>query len=769
MTTSSLELPIQGMTCAGCVSHVKSAIEKLDGVAQVSVSLPSEKAYITFDDELVEQDQIVDAIRQTGFEVFVDVSDDELAGSRQQEIMGKSRRLLVGVILTVPLFVLSMGRDFGLWGEWAHASWVNWLMFVLATPVQFYVGAEYYANGLRSLRAGFANMDVLVAMGSTVAYVFSVAVVVEQALGLNRLGGHVYFETSATIITLIFVGRLVEAKAQGRTTTALKKLMQMRALTASVVRDGEESRLPIDFVEQGDQVLVRPGERIPVDGLIIAGVSTVDESMITGESVPVEKAPGDRVSEATVNNQGLLTVQTTSVGKNSSLARIIRMVEQAQSSKAPIQHLADQISGIFVPIVIVVALTTFFVWLMVGAGFTEAMLRMVSVLIISCPCAMGLATPLAVTVGMGRGAERGILFRSSTALQRVQNVTHVVLDKTGTVTEGELSVTDVIAWDEDRNLADDSSAAVKELLFFAASAEKGSEHPVAKAILQEAETRGIETVQPLEFSAISGFGIRAEINEHNLLLGNRRLVANEGIAVAGIDSELKRLESEAKTAMCLAIDGRLRGLIAVADTVKPGSAVAIEQLQRTGLKVTLLTGDNRATAEAIADQVGIESVIAQVIPEQKSLAVKRLQSEGDVVAMVGDGINDAPALAQADIGLAIGTGTDIAIEAADIVLMRGDLTGVVDAISLSAATLRNIKQNLFWAFAYNVALIPIAAGVLANFSFVPPFLRRLHPIMAAFAMVASDLVIVVNALRLKRFQFPSSKRLQPPSDSGHSL
>ncbi len=763
MTKTTLELPIQGMTCASCVGHVQSAIEKLDGVDAVSVSLPAEKAYVSFDRELVNRDAIAEAVRATGFEVQESSDPDYLELAREQSIASKKFKLIVGIVLTVPLFVLSMGRDFSLWGPWAHADWVNWLMFALATPVQFYVGAGYYVSAWKSLKSGYANMDVLVAMGSTVAYVYSLAVLIGRALGNTDLGEHVYFETSATIITLIFVGRLIEAQAQGRTTTALKKLMGLRASTANVVRNGEELPLPIEQLQVNEMVLVRPGERIPVDGVIVDGLSSVDESMITGESLPVEKQIGDDVHEATVNNQGLLTVRATSVGQNSTLSRIIRLVEEAQSSKAPIQELADRISGVFVPVVMVIAAATFALWLISGAGFTEAMLRMVSVLIISCPCAMGLATPLAVTVGMGRGAEQGILFKSSASLQRVQDVTHVVLDKTGTVTKGELSVTDVVAWDPDHDQTHPDPNATDRILYYAASAEKGSEHPVATAMLEAALSRGLRLSQPTEFSAISGHGVRATVDECPVWLGNSRLMEREQIPLNSLLQEIEALQSQAKTTMWLAIDGRICGAIAMADTVKPGSAEAVEALHNQGLKVTLLTGDNQATAEAIAQQVGIDSVFAEVIPEQKSEIVRRLQSDGAVVAMVGDGINDAPALAQADAGIAIGTGTDIAMEAADITLMRGDLRGVVDAMNLSAATMRNIKQNLFWAFAYNVALIPIAAGVLAKVTFAPEFLRRLHPIMAAFAMVASDLVIVVNALRLKRFKFEGTREVRKRS------
>lgn len=741
----TIDLPITGMTCTSCASRLEGALCELTGVKDASVSFPSEKATLQFDSAVTSRDAVVDAVRATGFGVLeTDKASDTGAveAARQADFDRQYRKLLVGIVLTVPLFILSMGRDFGIWGPWSHASWVNWLMLALATPVQFYVGWGYYGGAYRSLRQGYANMDVLVAMGSTVAYVYSVVVLLDKTFGVGVWGEHVYFETSATIITLILLGKLVELKAKGRTNAAIRKLMGLRPTVASVLRDGAEMKVPVEDVHPGEQLLVRPGEKFAVDGVILSGDSTVDESMVTGESMPVDKGPGDDVIGATINGNGMLTIRATAVGSDSALAQIIRMVEKAQSGKAPIQQLADRISNVFVPVVVVVACVAFLVWWIAGAGFTPAMLRFIAVLLVSCPCAMGLATPLAVMVGMGRGAEKGILFKSSEALQQVQSLTTIVFDKTGTITLGQLVVTDVIPVD---------GVSEQEILSLAAAAEMGSEHPVAKAIVEHATQAGIEFERPENFQAIAGHGIEADVGSHRVLCGNRRLMDTHGIATDCLP-QVATLESEARTVMWLASDQRLLGAMAVADAIRPSAVDATRQLHTMGLKVMLLTGDNQVTAQAIATQIGVDDVQAEVLPAEKANKVLELQQQGETVAMVGDGINDAPALAQADVGIAIGTGTGVAIETADITLMQGDLHRVVDAIRLSRATMRNIKQNLFWAFAYNVALIPIAAGVLAPFPSVPHFLRQLHPIMAAFAMVASDLVIILNALRLKRFE-----------------
>jgi Cu+-exporting ATPase len=639
-----------------------------------------------------------------------------------------------------------MSRDLGLLGEWSHATWVNWLFFALATPVQFYVGWDYYVGAYKSLRNRSANMDVLVAMGSSAAYFYSVAVLIALTMGSTALGEHVYFETSATIITLIVLGKLLEARAKGRTSEAIKKLMGLRPKTARVLRDGVQKDIPIEEVVVGDTVIVRPGEKIPVDGRVIDGRSAVDESMITGESLPADKLIGDEVIGATINKQGLLTVEATRVGKETALAQIIKMVEQAQGSRAPLQRLVDQVAAYFVPFVIFVAALTFVVWIAVTGDFTTALIRMIAVLVIACPCAMGLATPTSIMVGVGKGAEYGILFKNSAALEQAHKITAVILDKTGTITRGELAVTDIVA-------SSQASLSGDELLRLAASAEQGSEHPLGEAIVRQAAELGLSLSIPAAFEAMSGFGIAADVDGHKVLLGNHRLMQQEQVTFNGLEPKAEQLQNEAKTAMWLSVDGQASALIAVADTIKDDSRAAIDQMHQLGLTVAMLTGDNAATARSIADEAGVDRVMAEVLPGEKADHVAQLQEEGYVVAMVGDGINDAPALAQADVGIAIGTGTDVAMEAADVTLMRGDLSSVPRAIELSKATMRNIKQNLGWAFGYNVALIPIAAGVLAPFEWAPDFLRQLNPILAAGAMAFSSISVVSNSLRLRRLNW----------------
>lgn len=743
---ASVDLHISGMHCVSCANSVEKALNGLSGVAGATVSFANEKASVSYDDRIIDYQALIDSISKSGFQAnrSEEMFDAEKI-ERTTEVHDKQKLLIVALALTIPLFLISMGRDFSLWGPWAHEPWVNWMMCGLATPVQFYVGRRFYVGAFRSLRAGATNMDVLVTLGTSVAYFYSVVVLIALSYQTIRWGEHVYFETSATIITLVLLGSYVESKAKRRTSAALKRLMSLRATEASILRDGVESKVPISRVLPGECVVVRPGEKIPVDGIVEKGDSTIDESMLTGESLPVDKTVGDRVTGSTINSHGLLHIRATSLGHDSALSQIIRMVEHAQSSKAPIQQLADQISNVFVPIVVFVACLAFVIWWSVGAGFTEAMLRLVAVLIISCPCAMGLATPLAVMVGMGRGAERGILFRSSEALQRLRSVEAIVLDKTGTLTKGQLQVTDIIIG-ENPEFNEDS------VLQLAASVEQGSEHPIADAIVREAKRRGIELDSPASFQAIAGHGVDALMNGQRVLLGSQRMMVRENCSLGPISAVVSALEANAKSTVWIAVDGKVAGAIAVSDTIKEDSRSAVKNLHALGLQVMLLTGDNHVTAAAIAREAGIDEVFAEVLPGEKAAKIRELQGHGSVVAMVGDGINDAPALAQADVGIAIGTGTDVAMEAADVTLMQGSLVNVSDAIALSKATIRNIKQNLFWAFGYNVGLIPIAAGILAPFSFVPVFLRKLHPIMAAFAMVASDLVIVVNALRLKRFR-----------------
>jgi len=655
-----------------------------------------------------------------------------------------------------------MSRDLGMLGAWSHDAWVNWFFLVLATPVQFYVAWDYYTGAYKSLRNGSANMDVLVAMGSSVAYLYSLAVLIATSLGVSSLGEHVYFETSAVIITLIVLGKLLEARAKGQTSAAIKKLMGLQAKTARVIRDGNEIDIPIANVVVGDIVVVRPGEKIAVDGVVVSGASAVDESMLTGESLPVSKTAGDKVIGATLNKQGMLQFEATAVGRQTALAQIIKLVEQAQGSKAPIQRIVDQVSAYFVPAVIGLAALTFVVWFFAGAGFVPALLRLIAVLVIACPCAMGLATPTSIMVGVGKGAEHGILFKNSAALEQAHKLGVIVLDKTGTITRGEPSVTDVIASEgigyqvlgsresATPNTQYPISNIQSQLLYLAASAEQGSEHPLGEALVRAAQERGLTLAKPSGFQAIAGHGVGAQVDNHHVLLGNLRLMEQEKVGLNGLGPKAERLQAEAKTVMWLAVDGQASALIGVADTIKEGSKEAIAAMHELGLQVAMVTGDNQATAQAIAAEVDIDRVFAEVLPGDKAEHVSQLQSEGYRVAMVGDGINDAPALAQADVGIAIGTGTDVAMETADVTLMRGDLRSVPQAIALSKATMRNIRQNLGWAFGYNVALVPIAAGILAPFAWAPDFLQQLHPILAAGAMSFSSISVVTNALRLRR-------------------
>jgi len=766
--TACAELPLLGMTCANCANTIQRRLNKVDGVLEATVNFASERASVRYVPGVTTQGELVAAVRKAGFDV-VEATDDEIgdaeAAARQAEIRHQWKRLIVGVAFTVPLFLISMSRDFGLLGLWAQATWVNWLFFALATPVQFYVGWDYYTGAYKSLRNGSANMDVLVSMGSSAAYFYSVAVLIALTLGSMALGHHVYFETSAMIITLIVVGKLLEARAKGRTSEAIKKLIGMQPKTARVIREDAQLRtveldIPIAEVMAGDTVVVRPGEKIPVDGIVLDGRSAVDESMITGESLPVEKSPGDELIGATINKQGLLKFEATRVGKETALAQIIKLVEQAQGSKAPIQRVVDQVSAYFVPVVILVALATFAIWILAGAGFVPALLRLVAVLVIACPCAMGLATPTSIMVGVGKGADYGILFRNSAALEEAHKLDTIILDKTGTITRGEPSVTDIVVsegFDEQRfeNGYGDAGSDFNlrsSLLRLAASAERGSEHPLGESIVRAANQQGLVLADPTAFEGIAGHGIAATVDGHQVLIGNLRLMEREHVHLNGLGAKADALQGEAKTAMWVAVDGQAGALIGVADTIKDGSIEAVREMHDLGLTVAMMTGDNQATAEAIAAEMGIDRVFAEVLPGDKAGYVSQLQDEGFKVAMVGDGINDAPALAQADVGMAIGTGADVAMETADVTLMRGDLRSVPQAIHLSRATMRNIKQNLGWAFGYNVALIPIAAGVLAPFAWAPDFLRQLSPILAAGAMAFSSISVVSNSLRLRRLK-----------------
>jgi Cu+-exporting ATPase len=737
------------MTCTNCAAAVERSLKKVEGVIGASVNYANEKARITYAPGKVTRAHLAAAVRKAGYDVVEtgegkDTEDAE-AAARKAEVRHQWKRFIVGLCFSLPLFLMSMSRDLHLLGNWAHAPWVNWLFWVLATPVQFYVGRDYYVGGWRSLRSGGANMDVLVAMGSSVAYFYSIAVLVAGALGSDALGEHVYFETSAVIITLIVLGKLLEARAKGHTSEAIKKLIGMQPKTARIVRENREIDVPVADVIIGDVVIVRPGEKIPVDGVVVDGYSAVDESMITGESLPVDRKTGDTVIGATINKQGLLKIQAAKVGKETALARIIKLVEQAQGSKAPIQRVVDRVSAYFVPFVIGAAFLVLIIWLLGGAGFVPALTRLTAVLVIACPCAMGLATPTSIMVGVGKGAGKGILFKDSAALELAHRLNAVILDKTGTITRGEPALTDILSM-EGSQLTDE------QLLRLAASAERGSEHPLGEAIVRSAREKGLKLGEPKAFEGIAGHGIRAEIDGRGILVGNLRLMQQAAIPLNNLEAKARQLEQQGRTAMWLAVDGQASAVFGVADTIKEGSKEAVAGLKALGLRVVMMTGDNETTAKGIAAEVGIERVFAGVLPEDKAARVKQLQTEGYVVTMVGDGINDAPALAQADIGIAIGTGTDVAMETAAVTLMRGDLRSVPQAIVLSKATMRNIKQNLGWAFGYNILLIPIAAGILAPFAWAPGFLQQLHPILAAAAMAFSSLSVVTNALRLRRLK-----------------
>jgi Cu+-exporting ATPase len=761
VVTEQIEFPVSGMTCATCSNRVERALRKLPGVLEANVNLASEHASVTFLPSDLQWADLKGAIERAGYGVIETSTTQAASGAdaeaqaRAAELEQKRRKLLVGVLFGLPLFLISMARDFGLIQPWligagaammasmpnadmasmmahiaARDDLLNWLFLGLATPVQFYSGRDFYIHAWSALRNRTANMDTLIALGSSTAYLYSLTLL------LFSMVGHVYFETAAVIITLILVGKYLEARAKSQTGAAIRTLIGLQPKTARVIRGTQEVDIPITEVRSGEIIIVRPGEKIPVDGILTMGNSSVDESMLTGESLPVEKQPGDSVVGATINQTGSFQMRATRVGRDTVLSQIIKLVQEAQGSRAPVQQLVDQVAAMFVPVVIAIALLTFLAWLIFGGvGFTQAMIFAVAVLVIACPCALGLATPTAIMVGTGTGAQYGILIKNATSLERAAAIQAVVLDKTGTITAGKPSVTDIIAEQPD------------QILRLAASAERGSEHPLGAAIVREAQQRGLVLSNPESFAAIPGRGLTAVVDRQVVLVGNLALMQDWSIASEQLHGSIEQLQQEGKTAMLVAADGQALGIIAVADTVKPSSAAAITELRRMGIAVTMLTGDNQRTATAIGRMVGLSEseVVAEVLPAQKLNQIVAAKAGDRVVAMVGDGINDAPALARADVGIAIGGGADVAVEAADITLMRGDLQGVAQAIRLSQQTLSTIRWNLFWAFAYNVVLIPVAAGALYPFTG-----WQLSPILAAGAMAFSSIFVLSNSLRLSR-------------------
>ncbi|MFC1899713.1 heavy metal translocating P-type ATPase [Chloroflexota bacterium] len=740
--------PVIGMTCAACVSRVEEALSSVPGVISANVNLASEKATVEYGGD-VNFTTLKKAVANAGYELgaesetledVTDAANRQLKSVRNRFIFSAVISALIMIFMWLPAFI---GKPYLLW--------------TLATPVQFWAGWRFYRGAWGALKHKTTDMNTLVAVGTSAAYFYSVVAVLAPGIFAGAAGNqiHLYFDTSAMIIALILLGRFLEARARGQTSEAIKKLINLNPKTARVIRDGKEQDISVEEVLVGDIILVRPGESVPVDGVITEGYSSIDESMITGESIPVEKKEGDEIIGASINKTGSFQFKATRVGRDTTLAQIIRLVDEAQGSKAPIQRLADIIASYFVPIVISIATITFIIWYFAGPApsLTYALLNFVAVLIIACPCAMGLATPTAIIVGTGKGAENGVLIRSAETLERAHKIKAILLDKTGTLTKGEPEVTDIKA---------SSDSSQDEVLGLAASAEQGSEHPLGAAIIRMAKEKKLTRASVKDFNAVPGQGIEASVDNKKIILGNLRLMEERKISLNSLGKEAEKLRGEGKTVMFLGLKDRVIGLIALADTLKDNASMAVTALRNMGVEVTMITGDNQRTAEAIAREAGIDHVLAEVLPENKAEAVRKLQDEGKVVAMVGDGINDAPALAQADIGIAIGTGTDIAMETGDITLIRGDLSGIVTAVSLSKHTMRTVKQNLFWAFAYNTALIPVAAGALylvfGNIG-VPSGLRFilgeygfLNPILAAVAMAASSITVVSNSLRLKRFK-----------------
>ena len=746
--TERIDLPVTGMTCAACAARIERSLSRTEGVEEASVNLASERATVRFDPAVTSIDEIVGTIRGAGYDAIVPSKTDSTEALRDEHAQAQRAdyerlrfKFVVAALLALPVLVIAMSH-----GRIAALDFpgARWLQLVLTTPVVLYCGAQFYRGAWAALRHRAADMNTLIALGTGSAYGYSIVVLLTGMPDAMGMAAPLYFEAAAVIIALILLGRMLEARAKGRTSDAIKRLIGLAPRVASVIRDGSEIQIPIDAVVVGDSIVVRPGERIPVDGVVRDGGSAVDESMLTGESLPVDKTTGETVFGGTINTTGSLKFEATKVGGETMLARIIDMVEKAQGSKAPIARLADVVSGIFTPVVLCIAIATFAAWFVlapVETRFTLALVNFVSVLIIACPCALGLATPTAIMVGTGLGAEHGILIRSGESLETAHRISTVVLDKTGTITRGVPVVTDVVG------ISGDSSA----MLATAAAAESGSEHPVAKAIVNAATEARLAMPTATGFQALPGQGMRARVDGREVLIGNAALIASSGIDLAALNEKLDVIAGRAETPVIVTVDGVVAGIIAVADEMRAESRPAIAELERMGIDVVMLTGDNEHTAAAIAKQAGIRSVVANVLPAQKAATVKQLRDKGKIVAMVGDGINDAPALAEADVGIAVGTGTDVAIEASDMTLLKGDLRRVVTAIALSRATMTTVKQNLFWAFIYNVIGIPIAAGVL-----YPVTGWLLSPVIASAAMSLSSVSVLTNSLRLRAFTAPAT-------------
>ncbi|HDJ3916640.1 TPA: copper-translocating P-type ATPase [Staphylococcus aureus] len=732
VAVETVELDITGMTCAACSSRIEKVLNKMDGVQNATVNLTTEQAKVDYYPEETDADKLVTRIQKLGYDASIKDNNKDQTSRKAEALQHKLIKLIISAVLSLPLLMLMFVHLFNMH---IPALFTNpWFQFILATPVQFIIGWQFYVGAYKNLRNGGANMDVLVAVGTSAAYFYSIYEMVRWLNG-STTQPHLYFETSAVLITLILFGKYLEARAKSQTTNALGELLSLQAKEARILKDGNEVMIPLNEVHVGDTLIVKPGEKIPVDGKIIKGMTAIDESMLTGESIPVEKNVDDTVIGSTMNKNGTITMTATKVGGDTALANIIKVVEEAQSSKAPIQRLADIISGYFVPIVVGIALLTFIVWitLVTPGTFEPALVASISVLVIACPCALGLATPTSIMVGTGRAAENGILFKGGEFVERTHQIDTIVLDKTGTITNGRPVVTDYHGDNQTLQLL--------------ATAEKDSEHPLAEAIVNYAKEKQLTLTETTTFKAVPGHGIEATIDYHHILVGNRKLMADNDISLPKhISDDLTYYERDGKTAMLIAVNYSLTGIIAVADTVKDHAKDAIKQLHDMGIEVAMLTGDNKNTAQAIAKQVGIDTVIADILPEEKAAQIAKLQQQGKKVAMVGDGVNDAPALVKADIGIAIGTGTEVAIEAADITILGGDLMLIPKAIYASKATIRNIRQNLFWAFGYNIAGIPIAAlGLLA-------------PWVAGAAMALSSVSVVTNALRLKKMRLEPRRK-----------